>query len=214
MINGNINKPVGERSFQSSEPTKLMLENRTRAVEPSLLQWGWALWGLVCCQNILVKTFLAIRGHQITSKSAFASMRPGFVSDLCRAWALNYTTTIQTILQSYLLRLSVPHYIATVLAPNPTSVTGKFSELSDFRMEDVQPPACQGQHRENLIPVHFFPCQAYSLWGWKLHCANSNKLVRFEGHDRECHLLKDKEAEKYGSRWSTAVRTLPHCYYP
>lgn len=81
-------------------------------------------------------------------------------------------------------------------------------------MEDKQPSACQSEHRESHICIHFSPCQAYSLWGWKLHCANSNKLVRFEGYDKECHWLKDKWAEKYGSGWSTAVRTMAYCCYP
>lgn len=86
---------------------------------------------------------------------------------------------------SNLLYLSVLRSTATVLAPKPIGVAGKFLELSHFCVEDAQPPSGQGiQGKSYLQP--FLPLSG--LWEWKLHV----ETVRFEGHDRECHLLKDK----------------------
>lgn len=102
-------------------------------VELSLLAMTVSVLGLKCIyRNILVKSILAVRGHQMTLQSASLPRAWDLGPSPRRETAQHSLATTQKIFVSYLLCLSVLHSIDTVLAPKPTSVAGKFSKLSHF----------------------------------------------------------------------------------
>lgn len=157
-----------------------MLENRTMPDELSSSAMTVTASGLKCVRrNILVKSILAIRGHQMTLQYASPTSL-GFVPSPCRDWALPSRATAQKILLSYLLYLSVLHSTAHVLVPKLNRVAGKFSELSHFWVEDAQPPSGQGNtgkilftHVSSLVRHIAFGNGSYTvqtainLWGLK-----------------------------------------------
>lgn len=138
----------------------------------------------------MVKSILAIRGHQMTSQS----------SSLPRVWDLYpahaeaepcpleprrtrfWCHTCVSVSSTRLLQFW-PQRPAVLLASFPNC------HISEWKMHSfLLASRIQGKSYLHI----FLPCQAYSLCEWKLHCRNSNKPGRFEGHERECRLTKDK----------------------
>lgn len=128
-----------ERSYQSRQPTKLMFENRTMPIELSLSAVTVTVLGLCSLDHFWLKASLPLEGTK-------------WLHNLLLSHESGICTQPMQRLSPALSSLNAKGFgvsVSSTRLPKPSSVSGKFSKMSHFWVEDAQPPS--GQNTGKII---------------------------------------------------------------